>query len=345
MWEKVEGFKNILFLEGYGFSSNIYALKTSSVSLVDVGNDYTAFFEFREEVAEISEIDQIFLTHSHNDHTLGLLELFRSYKEFDRVEIFVHELMKDAVEKRARAFGRNVRVVGVRGGEKINFAGEEMTVLKTPGHTIDSISLYSEERGTLFSGDAVVTNPVIDESLGGRLVDYAISLRHIRNHEISAIFPGHGLYALSGIEKILEKAYLKAISLLEPDKPLKEAAKKALSLGLVEEAEFALKKQLEVEFDEEALYGLASIKADKGEFEEVKKLLKGFENFEANHILGVAALKSGKFDEAEKYFRRALEIREDRRVKVLLATALYEAGKVDEAMKIEEFKSILSKIK
>ncbi len=345
MWEKVEGFKNLLFLEGYGFSSNIYALRHSSIALVDVGNDYTAFFEFKEEVGEISEIDQIFLTHSHNDHTLGLLELFRAYKDFDNVEIYVHELMRDAIEKRAKTFGKKVRVVGVKGGENINFGGEEALILKTPGHTIDSLSLYLKEKHALFSGDSVVVNPVIDESLGGRLIDYIISLRHLRKMEISAIFPGHGYYALKGAREILDKAYLKALSFLEPDKPLKEVAKKALSLGMVEEAEYALEKQLELEFDEEALFGLASIKADRGEFEAVKELLNGYDTFESHHIVGVAAMKAGKFDEAINHFKKALEIREDRNIKLLLATALYEAGKVEEAMKIEEFKSVLSKIK
>ncbi len=346
-WQKVEECKdlNLLFLEGFEYSSNIYLLGSSSeFAIVDTGNDYTAFFELKE-IADISELSQVFITHSHNDHSLGLFELLRAYKDFDDVEVYVHPMFKDGLERRIEAFDRNIKIIGVKDAEEINFGGETFKVLHTPGHTIDHVCLFNEDRGILFSGDAVVTHPIIDEMLGGSLKHYILTIRYLRKLEISAIFPGHGMYATENIDAILDKTYLNSICLLKPDASLKEVAKHSLLMGLVEEAEFVLEKQVEFEPDEESLKGLASIKADKGDYDAVIRLLGDYVekgDFDALYISGVAALKSERFDEAVRLFRKALEIKEDRKVKMLLGAALFEAGMKEEAMKIEEFSKVVS---
>ena len=346
-WERIgeEGLlKDILFIEGLWNSSNVYAIDCDELTLIDTGNDYTIFFELKD-LRDISEIRNVFLTHSHNDHSLGLLELIRGYADFRDVRVYVHESVKEGLEKRLeRLDRRDIEVVGLRGGELLKFGDYEFRALYTPGHTIDSMCLYNEDYGVLFSGDSVVVNPVIDDVMGGTLRDYIISLRFLRNLKVNAILPGHGYYALEGCKEILDKAYLKAISFLAPDKPLKDAAISALKMGLVDEAEFALEKHIEDnEDDEEALIGLASIKADKGLYDEVVKLLSGLikrNNFEALRIAAMAAMNVRRYDEAIEFFKRALKIKHDKRLKIMLGAALYESGRIDEALKIEEFKEV-----
>ncbi len=345
-WERVgeEGiYRDILFIEGYGNSSNVYAINCDELSLIDTGNDYTIFFELKD-IRPISEIRNVFLTHSHNDHSLGLLELLRGYADFRDVKVFVHEIVKDGLERRLDRLGRrDIKVIGLRGGEILKLGDYKFKVLYTPGHTIDSMCLYCEEHGVLFSGDSVVVNPVIDERMGGNLRDYILSLRFLRKLNVKAIFPGHGYYATERCKEILDRAYLNAISLLAPDKPLKDAAISALKAGLIDEAEFALEKYLESEHDIDALMGLASIKADKGLYNDVLKLLSNLidkNDFEALKIAAMAAMNVKRYDDAIKFFKRALEIKHDKKLKIMLGAALYESGRRDEALKIEEFKEV-----
>ncbi|AKG91147.1 Zn-dependent hydrolase [Geoglobus ahangari] len=347
-WSEVERLPGLLFLEGFENSSNIYFFDFDEAFLVDTGNDYTAFLEL-SEISDISRISGIFLTHAHNDHTLGLFELARAYREFDGVTVYLHASMADALQKRIERWGRDIKVVPLGGGEVVKAGDYEFRVLDTPGHTLDSLSLYSEEHEVIFSGDAVITSPVIDENLGGSIRNYLMTLRYLRMLSIQAIFPGHGYYAEGDVCRlILDKAYLNAISELPPDKPLTEAARTALRMGLVDEAEFALRAHLEIDDpdDRDAIIGLASILADKGRFEEVRGVLEDllFENnADALYIAGMAAMKAGRFSDAAEYFSRLNRVRPSRQSRILYATALYESGKVEEAMKIEEFRSIYAK--
>ncbi len=347
-WIEIEGVNGIHFLEGFENSSNIFYLSDGGM-LIDTGNDFTAFLEF-SDIANVSDISSVFLTHSHNDHTLGLFDLMRSYQEFDNVTVFVHGAMKDVLEKRLKIFGKEVNVVGLKGGEELDIGSERYKVLDTPGHTFDHLSLYSKENGYLFSGDSVITHPVYDENLGGSLKHFVMTLRHLRSLDISYIFPGHGFYAYGDITKvILEKSYFNAVRELSPEKPLKKCAKAAIKLGLVEEAEYALKAHLELEdsHDIEAIFGIASIRADLGDIDSVEEILSDYiqkKDENALYIAGMASMKSGRFEKAINYFKELSELTGKSEYKVLYGSALYESGRVAEAMEIEEFRTVYRKV-
>jgi len=347
-WERVgdEGLlKDILFVEGYGNSSNVYLINGDDITLIDTGNDYTIFFELQDK-RNIYDIENIFLTHSHNDHSLGLFELLKRYDDLS-FTVYLHESVSDGLKKILSRIKRDdIKVFELRGGETLSLSGYEFRVAYTPGHTIDSISLYNEEFGVLFSGDSVVMNPVIDERLGGKLTDYIISVRFLRQLKVNAILPGHGYIAKKDCDKILDAVYLKAIGELS-DTSLKDAAFTALRLGMVEEAEFVLENLNEEFMDEEAVKALASIKADKGDYDKVIELLSPFidqNDFHSLYIAGMAALKVMKYDDSINFFKKALSIREDRRIKIMLGTALYESGRVEDALQIEEFKKVIQSL-
>src|SRR3990172_1156229 len=69
-------FDQTLFLFGYDFSSNIYLIQGDYHSIIDPGNDYTAFMQLVDLGFKTTDIKKIALTHGHHDHTMGVIELF-----------------------------------------------------------------------------------------------------------------------------------------------------------------------------------------------------------------------------------------------------------------------------
>jgi len=53
------------------FTSHIYVLKGEYLTVVDPGNDYTAFMELRELGLTPGHIRKIVVTHGHPDHWVG----------------------------------------------------------------------------------------------------------------------------------------------------------------------------------------------------------------------------------------------------------------------------------
>ena len=70
-------FNSILFLQGYDFSSNSYAIEGDYITIIDPGNDYTAFIQLFEKGIKPLDIKKIVITHGHRDHVMGTFELFR----------------------------------------------------------------------------------------------------------------------------------------------------------------------------------------------------------------------------------------------------------------------------
>jgi len=67
-------FERCLFLEGFDISSNIYVLTGDHLSLIDAGNDYTAFIQLFQGEYEPDHIKKIFLTHGGSQQRPGILE-------------------------------------------------------------------------------------------------------------------------------------------------------------------------------------------------------------------------------------------------------------------------------
>src|SRR4030067_566763 len=87
-------FAKTLFLLGYDFSSNIYVITGDYVTIIDPGNDYTAFMDLFALGFKPTDIKKIVLTHGHVDHVMGTFELFRGYPESNEnldLEIILHE--------------------------------------------------------------------------------------------------------------------------------------------------------------------------------------------------------------------------------------------------------------
>jgi|GEM_PF-137273 glyoxylase-like metal-dependent hydrolase (beta-lactamase superfamily II) len=342
--------ENILFLLGYGSSSNIYLIKNKELTLIDTGNDYTAFLELFEKYNP-KNIKNIFITHAHYDHSAGLLELLRMYPRLEGVKVYVHNNVSQDLKSKIGVFDRDIEIIPISGGEKLKLSEMKFKAIYTPGHTIDSISLYHKKSKTLFSGDSISIQPIIDKILGGDLLSFIASLRLFKQLKIKAILPGHGFPALKDTKEIIEKAYLNSILALHPSSRLKDAALIAFKKGMVEETIYALKEHLKLEKeDTDAMEFLASILADVGRHAESLEIFKQITDITHNpfthYLAGIAALKAEKFDYAIEEFKAALKQNANfSKAKIGIGVALYEKGLIKEALNISEFREAFEKLK
>ena len=100
-----------------------------------------------------------------------------------------------------RRFGR---VVGMP-GDVIDFAGEEIQVLETPGHSAGSLSFYCPSSSVIFTGDAVFQSSIGRTDLPGGsfpvLID-SINTKIMTLPADTVIASGHGDTTTVGDEKV-----------------------------------------------------------------------------------------------------------------------------------------------
>ncbi|MEM2924118.1 MAG: MBL fold metallo-hydrolase [Methanocellales archaeon] len=340
-------FSNIYFLEGYSDSSNIYVLKGEYVSVIDTGNDFTAFWELFERDVKPEQIKKIVLTHSHNDHTLGLLGLVRRYI-FSDLEVIVHKSVPlGNLKKELDKWTPVARVRGVDTGDTVELSGYNFKMIYTPGHTIDSLCLYHEGTKTLFTGDTVLPYdlPAPDDRVGGNMMNYIISLRNLMKLDVDVLLPGHDLPVLHGGKKEIKSTYYSVITEFISNSPsFLEGAKNLIKAGLLEEAIICLDEILEKDPENDELLGLkGSCLADLGRCEEsiacFDKILRKKPHEGALYGKGMNLLELKRYEEALKCFDEALKLNPNLvEVQIGKGLALIELGRVEEALKIEAFR-------
>lgn len=156
--------------------------------VVDPGPDDRAHAE--RIAAIVGEIELVVVTHRHGDHTDGI-DLLREHTSAP----------VRAVEKR---FCRDAAplVTGGDDDEVIHAAGLDITVLATPGHTADSVSLEVRPAGAGFTarpdcvvlGDTILgRDSTVLDSTDGDLGDYLGSMDLLAARADGVIgIPGHG---------------------------------------------------------------------------------------------------------------------------------------------------------
>ena len=161
---------------------------SSTCVVVDPGPDNAAHIE--RIAAIVGEIELIIATHRHWDHTDGIDPL-REYTDAPARAV-QEEFCRDAAPL----------VTGGDDDEVIHAAGLDITVLGTPGHTADSVSLEVRPAGAGFTarpdcvvlGDTILgRDSTVLDSTDGDLGDYLASMDLLaaRADGVTGI-PGHG---------------------------------------------------------------------------------------------------------------------------------------------------------
>ncbi|MHA1189992.1 MAG: hydroxyacylglutathione hydrolase [Alphaproteobacteria bacterium] len=120
-----------------------------AVLIHDPNNGATAAIDAPETApiqAELAKhgwkLTHILVTHKHLDHIKGIPELTAA----GGVEVI-------GPEKSAAETGLYDRTVSE--GDRFDFAGHEVAVLETPGHTLDHVSYYIADSQVVFAGDTL----------------------------------------------------------------------------------------------------------------------------------------------------------------------------------------------
>jgi glyoxylase-like metal-dependent hydrolase (beta-lactamase superfamily II) len=347
-------FEQFLFLRGYGnFASNIYLIMGDSLTIVDPGNDYTAFVDLFKLKLKLADIKQLVLTHGHPDHAMGAFELLRSHPgsiASGGFELVLHEAGPPELKEMVKGFG--CRVTEVRGGETLELSGLEWEVIHTPGHTIDGICLYHAPTKTVFSGDMALPNAVgaPDPRAGGRLDHYLFGLKALLKRDIENLLPGHGLPVAPGGRKVIEETYecvmMKIIGVESPI-PWIEGATALVQRGLLEEAVFCCDKEMVRNPEHVRALELKSLCLnDLGRSHEALEVLDKLGTLRSSdHSFvfigrGYALMALGKYHESIKCFDEALRAKPGMKdALVYKGMALYLAGNCEEAMDIEQFRT------
>ena len=344
-------FDKTLFLFGYDFSSNIYLIKGDYLSLIDAGNDYTAFMQLVDLGLKPWDIKKIVLTHGHVDHCMGVIELFRGYpKVAKEVEVILHGAGPQEFKNMAGEFG--FRFTEVKGGETIELSGFELEVIHTPGHTLDGICLYHAPSRTLFTGDTVLPHAMAEmdeEGAGGRLDHYLYSLRTLLKKDIEHVMPGHGGLAINIGGKVLQETYEGLIKkLVGPETPWMQGATELAQKGLLEETIFYCDKELANNPENwQAWEYKAFCLKDLGRNQEALAVFDQILSQKSNAYLlmgkGCALMGLGGYEDSLVCFDEALmAMPQLAEAAIYKGMALYLAGRPEEAMEIEIFRKEFS---
>ena len=350
----IPGFEDLLFLPSFdNQSSNIYVVPGEYLTIVDPGNDYTAFMELFQATAKPEDVRKIVLTHGHFDHAMGALEFLRAYGDRlagGSIELILHEGGPTQVKETAKECGASV--TEVKGGETLELSGVPWEVIYTPGHTIDGISLYHAPTKTVFSGDMVLQYAVAgpDPKAGGRLDQYLFGLKALLARDIENLLPGHGPVVSPGGRKAIEETYeavmMKILEVANPI-PWIQGAIKLAERGLLEEAVFCCDKEIAKSPDDAKTLELKAVCLnDLGRSREALEVLgrlRSLRSADDTFVLvgtGYAQMGLGEYGESIKCFDAALRIRPDLRdALVYKGMALHLSGNHEEAMDIEPFRT------
>lgn len=144
---------------------NCYVLVNNSDCLVvDPGDD---FYKIKEEIKDLNLVG-ILITHHHFDHVGALDELL----EYKNVKIYDYNLDENEYE----------------------FNNFKFNIIKTPGHTSDSITFYFKEDNIMFTGDFIFKGTIGRTDLPtGDMKEMENSIKKIKKYDKDiTLYPGHG---------------------------------------------------------------------------------------------------------------------------------------------------------
>ncbi|AET63570.1 MBL fold metallo-hydrolase [Methanothrix harundinacea] len=176
---------------------NVYLIIDEVVALIDAGMDAEATMRNVEKLIDPAKIEFIILTHCHHDHTAGVPAL----KAATGAKVLIGEGevcdLGDDIATGSYQYGEDPAEFGIDGtleeGDVINLGEWALSVIRTPGHSPGSISLYEPRAKVLFSGDTLLPHGNIGRTRrSGEMVRELVrSVERLASLEVRVLYPGH----------------------------------------------------------------------------------------------------------------------------------------------------------
>ena len=184
-------------VSGSPFDGNVYLIKDEVPVLIDAGMDPEPTLRKIHKFIDPEDIEMIILTHSHHDHSGGVVRL----KEATGARVLIHEeeagFLGDDMATVAYLFGLSAPELKADGvlneGDVLDLGEWKLEVMHTPGHSPGGICLYERKAWVLFSGDTVFPQGNIGRTdlYAGCGSDLVSSIERLTALEVEVLYPGH----------------------------------------------------------------------------------------------------------------------------------------------------------
>jgi glyoxylase-like metal-dependent hydrolase (beta-lactamase superfamily II) len=159
--EKIGSRGTLFTLESDGFITSVYVIRGEKFNfLIDTLTGPKTIAEVKDFIKKELPAMPLFViyTHSHYDHTWGTCL-------FDNRIVVAHEKCYELLDINERKFLKEkpefadgeVEIVlpDMLFKESLSFTEEDLKLFYSPGHTVDSLSIYDEKDKVLFVGDNI----------------------------------------------------------------------------------------------------------------------------------------------------------------------------------------------
>ncbi len=177
--------------------TNTYILGRGAVAIVDPGPEDEAHVQAILDAVKGETIADIFVTHTHRDHSPAA----RALKAATGATVWAEGPHRAA---RPLRLGETARLeasndidfapdIALRHGDTVEGRGWTVEAVATPGHTANHMAFAVKETGEMFIGDHVMawaTSVVAPPD--GAMADYMASLRRLARRGDKTYYPGHG---------------------------------------------------------------------------------------------------------------------------------------------------------
>lgn len=173
-------------------------------------------------------INKLYLTHAHYDHFGGydekiIRKVYLSEACSDRLKKYYlkdedvrKEIDDDGNSNYPPNFDINdYKVKKIHNfkffkGNNFAFGGRTFEIIKTPGHSKDSLCFYEKDKGYLYTGDTVYLGVIdIFEDPTRNFKDYVNSVQKLKDKKVSKYLCGHGQAVVLDSELDLKTIYEK----------------------------------------------------------------------------------------------------------------------------------------
>lgn len=164
---------NIKIIKTGYLKENCYVIiKNNNAIIIDPGDEENKIIEECKGL----NVKGILVTHFHFDH-VGALEKVKEYYHIKEINNYINDF--------------------------------DYEIIKTPGHSSDSITFYFKKEKIMFVGDFIFENGIGRTDLeSGSIIDMKNSLTKISKYDDDIIlYPGHGNKTILGKEKIRFNSY------------------------------------------------------------------------------------------------------------------------------------------